>query len=89
MTRYFTFNSEIEAEEFCTHGCPIYGTDLEGREVTNKGVTTRLADWKKHPTEKKWLVQYDKSLFDKEGDIQEFDREILFPTPKMEDLLKP
>jgi hypothetical protein len=88
MTKYFTFNSEQEAEQFCTQGCPIYGKDLSGNEVRDRGVTIRLADWKKHPTEELWLVQYDESLADKEGEIQEFDREILFPTPKMEDLLK-
>lgn len=88
MTKYFTFNSEAEAEKFCTEGCPIYGIDLEGNEVRDKGVTTRLADWVKHPNEEKWLVAWNEDLKDVEGAIQEFDKDILFPVLSMEDLLK-
>lgn len=88
MTQYFIFNSEADAEKFCTKGCPIYGKDLDGNEVTDKGVTTRLSDWVKHPTEEKWLVQWSEDLRDMEGEIQEFDKEVLFPTPSMEELFK-
>ena len=80
MTKYFTFQSEAEAEEFCTRGCPIYGKDLEGNEVKDKGVTTRLADWKKHPTEELWLVEYS---FIFEGrpteNLKEYNKDELFP----------
>lgn len=87
MTKYFVFNSENEAEKFCTEGCPIYGIDLDGNEVRDRGVTTRLADWVKHPTEEKWLVQWNEDLKDVEGEILEFDKDVLFPSISMEELL--
>lgn len=83
MNKFFVFNSEAEAEAFCTEGCPIYGKDLEGNEVRDKGVTTRLTEWKKHPTEELWLVEWDNCMDGKEGNLQEFDKEKLFPQPKM------
>ena len=79
MTKYFTFNSEAEAEEFCTRGCPIYGKDLEGNEVKDKGVTARLADWKKHPAEGLWLVKASDMPEGSVGEIQELDEDKLFP----------
>lgn len=84
MTQYFTFDSEAEAEEFCTEGYPIYGKNLKGVEVRNKGITRRAAEWRKHPTEEVWLVEMSKVLEGREGEIQEFDKEKLFPPPKME-----
>lgn len=79
MTRYFTFNSESEAEAFCTQGCPIYGTDLKGNEVQDKGITTRLADWIKHPKLEKWLVRVADMPGETKGTIEEFDEEIIYP----------
>ena len=76
---FFTFNSEAEAESFCTQGCPIYGRDLEGKEVTDKGVTTRLADWVKHPSQEKWLVRVADMPGETKGTIEEFDEEIIYP----------
>lgn len=79
MTKFFVFNTEEEAEAFCTTGCPIYGHDLEGNEVKDKGVTTRLAEWKKHPTEEKWLVKASDMPEGTEGEIEELDEDKLFP----------
>ena len=86
MTQYFVFNSEQAAEEFCTRGCPIYGQDLEGNEVRDRGMTTRLADWVKHPIEEKWLVRYN-DIFEKEdqSSLVELDEEKLFPSMSMEE----
>lgn len=90
MTKYFVFNSEQAAEEFCTKGCPIYGKDLEGNEVRDRGVTTRLADWVKHPTEEIWLIEYS-DIFKNEdqSNLVELDKEELFPQPKMEEMINP
>jgi len=78
---FFTFNSEAEAESFCTQGCPIYGRDLEGNEVTDRGVTTRLADWVKHPTLEKWLVRVVDMPEETKGTIEKFDEDIIYPKP--------
>lgn len=88
MTKFFVFNSETEAEAFCTEGCPIYGKDLEGNEVCDKGVTTRIADWLKHPTEEKWLVKQCDALAEKKGDIQELDENAIFPKKAIEEMLR-
>lgn len=90
MAKFFVFNSESEAEAFCTKGCPIYGKDLEGNEVRDRGVTTRLANWKKHPTDEKWLVEFSQT-FEKEdqANLVELDKEQLFPKPSMANLLNP
>lgn len=79
MTQYFTFSSEAEAEKFCTQGCPIYGKDLEGNELKDKGVTLRLAEWKKHPTEELWLVKASDMPEGTKGKIEELDEDKLFP----------
>ena len=73
------FNSETEAEAFCTEGCPIYGKDLDGNEVKDKGVTTRLADWVKHPTEELWLVRSHRKLEGKSVQTLEIAKEVVFP----------
>jgi len=87
MTRFFTFGSERDAEAFCTEGCPIYGVDLERNEVRDKGVTTRLADWVKHPEHDAWLVRFDERL-DKEGiDVVEIDEKTIFPVTAAEQML--
>lgn len=78
MTKYFTFNSEIEAEAFCTQGCPIYGTDLDGNEVKDKGVTSRFAEFIKHPSDELWLVKVADMPEDAKGQIQEIDDKIIY-----------
>lgn len=82
MTKFYTFNSEQEAEAFCTQGCPIYGKDLEGNEVRDKGVTTRLADWVKHPSAEKWLVNTGHMPEGTEGVVEDFDHDLIYP-PKL------
>lgn len=79
MEKFFVFNSEAEAEAFCTEGCPIYGKDLAGNEVKDKGVTTRLADWVKHPTEELWLVRSYRKLEGKPVQTLEITKEVVFP----------
>lgn len=79
MTRFFVFDSEAEAEAFCTEGCPIFGKDLDGSEVQDKGVTTRLANWAKHPTDEKWLVKHCDVLDGKSGELQDFDEKMILP----------
>ena len=76
---FFVFNSEKEAEKFCTNGCPIIGKSLDGSEVEGKGVTTRLAEWVKHPTEDLWLVKASSMPEGTDGLIEELDEEKLFP----------
>jgi hypothetical protein len=79
MDRFFIFGTEAEAERFCTEGCPIYGQDADGNEVRDKGVTLRLAEWAKHPSEDSWLVRYDAS-FAKEGvPVADIDKGSVFP----------
>jgi hypothetical protein len=79
MTQYFVFGSEAEAEAFCTDGCPVYGKDLEGNEVRDKGITTRAAEWKRHPSERKWLVKRSVGLAGKGAGVEELDEAKLFP----------
>lgn len=55
--QFYVFNSELEAEEAVTEGCPIAGKNLEGKEIKEVGETERLADVVKHPTLNKWLVR--------------------------------
>ena len=79
MTRFFTFGSERDAEAFCTKGCPVYGVDLDGNEVRDKGVTLRLAEWVKHPSEDSWLVRYDEALAREGVAVVDIDKSAVFP----------
>lgn len=79
MTKFFVFNTEQEAEDFCTKDCPIYGRDLEGNEVRDKGITLRVAEWRKHPKTESWLVDYDEALDTKMETVIDLDENEIFP----------
>lgn len=76
----FIFTTEAQAEEFCTLGYPKFGKDLKGNIVQDKGITSRAADWKKHPDKNEWYVTYHELFEGREGKIIELDFEKLFPT---------
>lgn len=75
--KFYVFESEEAAEAACTAGCPIYPTNTENTE-SEVGITTRLADWIKHPTLDKWLVRI-KDFPQGEGNpIEEYDKTLIY-----------
>lgn len=78
LINFYQFDSEIEAEAVCTAGCPIYGKDLNGNEVIDRGVTTRLANWVKHPTLNKWLIKTT-DLPGLSHPTQQYEKDLIYP----------
>lgn len=83
----FVFTTEQEAEKFCTEGYPIFGKNLKGEEVQDRGITTRAADWVKHPDKKEWYVKITEELKDRERAQVEIDFEKLYPRPAITSLM--
>jgi hypothetical protein len=77
--KVFLFKSEEEAEQFVTLGYPVFGKDLGGREVLDRGMTTKAANPLKHPTLKEWYVIFDESFTEREGQIIDIDFDKIFP----------